>query len=498
MNEDCKVTINKKQYSAVPGECVIDILVRNGFVISSECGGNHRCGKCKIKICGCISPLSDTEQKTLTLNEINTGIRLACCTKINGDTTIEIPDNAEYDIPVSYPEISEIDGEEGIGIAVDIGTTTVSAAFFDLKNGKLLGVQSILNKQRIHGADVISRISFASVSAETLFTLQNEAINTVNELIETSGISSNDIKKVTVAGNTAMELILSGLSVDSLGEYPYEPISKLGITLCGRDVGLVCADASVYMFPCAGGFFGGDAVACMLASGFDKTDKPIMLVDLGTNGEIALTENGKTFIGASSAAGPAFEGGEILFGTGSVAGAICKAERLDSTIKLSTIGKTRPKGICGSGLIDIISVYRKSGLIDKNGTITNDKNELEICNGIKLVQNDIREFQKAKAAIRAGTELLTEKLSEPLYKINLFGGFGSAIDIDNAVYTGLFHTDFQKISNYSGNGALQGASMVLLSERNKKRCENICLNTTIIDLSSNDKFEKKYISSMSL
>jgi len=382
---------------------------------------------------------------------------------------------ANFKITVTVDNNEIIDIEKGdttkssYGIAFDIGTTTVVGYLIDLSTGKELSAVAKTNPQATHGNDIISRIGFAQKQKENLEILQREIVNTLNEIIketvQRAGVNTNNIYKITVAGNTCMHHLLLGLNPSYVALSPYISVIKESLNLKTKDIPKLALKqtANVYILPNISAFVGADISAGILASYIWRNKKIILFVDLGTNGEIVLGSKKKIWT-CSTAAGPAFEGAQISSGMRATEGAIDKLKMDNKSIAYRVIKDGKVRGICGSGLIDLIAELVKLGLIDKSGKLrdreecdTNLSKEVKkrIINGQKgnkflivksketengnpiyLTQGDIREVQLAKAAIFAGIKILLKKVNIPqddIHKILLAGAFGNFIDKKSAI-----------------------------------------------------------------
>ena len=507
--------INGKEIKFEKRQTLLDILGNSEFTLDAPCGGRGVCGKCKVTAKGMLSPITAKERAHLTEEEIKSGIRLACYCHAEGEFELftgnsfyEIQTSADHAAYEICPDEAVIDFAEkygrAVGVATDIGTTTVVSVFYDLISGEKLFETSAINAQKTFGGDVMSRIGFAIESDSGDETLQNAIIGQINGMIKQSGINTDEICRIFICGNTTMQLTASRLSIKSLGAVPFEPLSYFGCFFSAEKLGYNAKNADIYFMPCCGGFFGGDAVACMLPCRYGD-GKTKFIADIGTNGELSL-EDGDKIYGCSTAAGPAFEGACIRFGTGSVEGAINGVKASDSNpdgFELKTIGNKAPVGICGSGLIDIINVCLKKELIDESGHIDDDCPEFEgdcaikITDGIYLTQKDVREIQLAKSAICAGTIVLDGMIrTKETPQVSIAGGFGTAINLDSAKGIGLLPGNYCEKAKAVGNAALAGTTMALLSENSRKKAEMLAKKVCILDLSTNPVFQDEYVENM--
>ncbi len=413
------------------------------------------------------------------------------------------------------PEIKS--DKKGFGIAVDIGTTTVVAYLFDCESVKPAGVSSRLNSQASIGIDVISRIKYCSEQEEGLSVLNEAIITQVNSmaggLCEQAGIEINEIKHMVFTGNTTMLHLLAKLSPVSMGVLPFEPASYFGDFYKASELGLD-VPAKAYLTPCVSAFVGGDITTAILASGMFKGDELCALMDIGTNGEVAIgNKNG--ILATSTAAGPAFEGAHIRHGMAGVPGAINSVYVYKGSIETTTIGDKPAKGICGSGLLDAVALMIDVGLVDETGRISeaSEVNEairkyivqedgmagIEVCEGITITQKDIREMQTAKAAVAAGLKSLVHHAGRDvsdLEKVYLAGGFGNFMDADSAVKVGLLPKQVQGKIYPIGNAAGTGAIMALLNDKYKEECEKIARASKHVELGHNPYFMEQYVDNM--
>jgi len=415
---------------------------------------------------------------------------------------------------------------DAYGVAIDLGTTTVVGTLFDLVAGSEKAVSSTMNPQVGFGDDVISRISQVRENHGALGEMQQAGVKAINamlhELSERTGIHPRHIYEVVIAGNSSMQQLLCGLDPSALGEVPFVQTFDGALTLPAQVLGLaVNPGGEVFVFPQIGGFVGGDTVAGMLAAGLDKAEKPTLLVDIGTNGEIVLAYGG-TFQATSTAAGPAFEGARIVQGMRATTGAIEKVVLRDDAL-LNVIGNTRPVGLCGTALIDAVAELLRKGIIDETGRIlpadeaphglpgalrarlvsTDGQTSFllvpaeETASGeaIYLWQKDVRELQLATGAIRAGINILLRRAGlEPddLGSVLLAGAFGNFIRRSNARRIGLLPQIPCGRIHFIGNAASLGARLALLSTDERGRAERLRNATEHVDLSLDPEFQMEF------
>ncbi|MCL2701794.1 MAG: ASKHA domain-containing protein [Phycisphaerae bacterium] len=414
------------------------------------------------------------------------------------------------------------------GMAFDIGTTTIVGSLLDLTTGREVALASGINPQVSFGDDVLSRIRHSG-SPAGLDDLRGSVLATLATMIESccrdGAVRREEIYEAAFAGNTTMQHLLCGIEATQLGAVPFPPVFGRGLLLRAADLGLpIHPAARAYVFPVIGGFVGGDTVAGILASRMADLAGPVLLVDIGTNGEIVLAHEGK-LLSSSTAAGPAFEGARISCGMRATRGAIEKVN-LDGDIELATIAGAPPVGLCGSGLIDLAAGLLRCGIVSPEGrmlppdelpTTLNDPLRRRVMeadgsvlfamheglNGdgpLAITQRDIRELQLATGAIKAGIRILCKQAglqTSDLQRVLIAGGFGNFIRRDNAQRIGLLPTDVhhEKIA-YVGNTALEGAKWALLSTTLRAEAEDLARRTRHVELSQDMDFQMEFAEAM--
>jgi uncharacterized 2Fe-2S/4Fe-4S cluster protein (DUF4445 family) len=390
-----------------------------------------------------------------------------------------------------------------LGVAIDIGTTTVVLYLINLISGSILHTKGVLNPQARYGADVISRIQHCSQPGGIKL-LQSEIINAINnELVafaERIGIDSNSIVKITVAGNTTMLHLLLGVDPTSIAMAPFTPVFTEEKKLSNIDLGLRAnKEAEITLLPSISAYVGADIVAGLASLDPPENIKNYLFIDIGTNGEIALVTPSKIWC-CASAAGPAFEGASISCGMGAFAGAIASYNNPES---FCTIANQPAVGICGSGLIDIVSYLLNQKIVSGDGVMENDfvvgKNKAEK-QTILINQQDIREVQLAKAAIMAGIQILVKAAKLDFEKIDalfLAGGFGNYIIIDSAIRIGLLPYKMKDKIIVIGNTSGTGACLALTSELFGKITSEVVQKAHYVELSTQEDFVLEYAMQMS-
>ena len=415
--------------------------------------------------------------------------------------------------------LPKIQGDKtGLGIAVDIGTTTVVAYLYDLKTAECLGVQSSINPQVTLGVDVISRIKFCGDFEDGLSKMQDAIKTKLNflfdKLCSESKIAKEDVMHVAVTGNTTMLHLLAGISPVTMGFSPFTPASVFGNTVSASDIGIDAPGADVYLVPCISSFVGGDITSAILASGMFTGGEMCLLMDIGTNGEVALGNKNGLWV-TSTAAGPAFEGAEIERGMAGVPGAVNSVFIREGNIGYTVLGGGSPAGICGSGILDLAAIAVQTGLMDETGRIlTVDEapagaerylreldggNAVYVDESVYLTQKDIRHIQTAKAAMAAGVLALAKSAGIGLADITtvfIAGGFGNYMDRSSAVTIGLIDRQLEEKIKFIGNAAGSGAIMALLNDAYKQDSQKIADIGSHVELGGDAYFMEKYVDCM--
>lgn len=403
---------------------------------------------------------------------------------------------------------------ERYGVAIDIGTTTMAAYLVNLRDGQIFKTASAYNPQSSYGADVVSRIGYSS-QTNGLETLQRVIVTAANRLIDdltaAAGLNSRDIPLVHFVGNTCMTHLLCGVSPERLGKLPFEPVFQSRRMMTPRDIGLnVNPDGLVVVLPGIGGFVGSDISAGVLTCRLNAAQKEL-LIDIGTNGEIVLTGNG-TILACSTAAGPAFEGAGISCGMLAGPGAIVDLSFTPDGIVLQTIDNQPARGICGTGLIRIITEFLRHGIITETGNFDPELDSPAYDPGLKryylakdgtspvyLSQADIRQFQLAKGAIRAGLDLMLQKLGisgNDLETFYIAGAFGNYMNPADALYIGLLpQVPLERIQGV-GNTAGLGAVISLLSQTALQGLNELVAGIEHVELANDPKFMDAFTEAM--
>ncbi len=499
--DSAKITVNGKITEVKIGTLLSDLYGQT--IVKRPCAGRGVCGKCKIRAFGELSPLSGAEKEKLTADEIRSGIRLACQARVLGACEVRTIEIAESEQSVLLDGVrvrmNADPAFKNLGIAIDVGTTTIAARLFD-KNGEILSEAGVSNPQSAFGADVISRIeeSLAGKS-EALARLVLGAIDTLSEkLCRKAGKDPLTVDALVVTGNTSMLCFLTKTSPEGLSHAPFLMERGFGEEILAKDLGLsaVSPDALVYLPPCISAFVGADTVSAILSSGMLDSGKVEMLADIGTNGEMALFDGRKLRV-CSTAAGPAFEGVGISMGMCGDEGAIDRVTLVNGQPFAHVIGEIAPIGICGSGLVDAIACFLDNETIDETGSMDDDY--LTVSPPVTLTDRDVRAVQLAKSAISSGllTLLHAAKISEnEVSSLSLAGGFGNYLKIPSAKRIGLLPEILSEKTKSIGNAALAGASMLLLNKNLRKTADSIASSAETLSLSTDPFFSEQFIEGM--
>jgi len=518
-----------------PTATLLDAAQQAGVGLQAICGGAGICGSCRVRLMhGELSPLTSVEIEELRPEERTDGYRLACQASPRSDVRVDVPPDsltAPQRLQVeAHAEPSGSSGivvpaddrREGIGLAVDLGTTKVAAYLVDLTSGRTLAMGGIMNPQIAYGEDIISRIAYAGddpARREGLQLRLQEALgDLVNDLCARIHLTGESIVDAVVVGNTVMHHLFAGLPVHQLGVAPYLPASCQPLTFSAPHPGLAFAPkATVYLPPNIAGYVGGDHVAMLLASDADRTSGTRLLIDIGTNSEVSLLHDGELFT-CSCPSGPAFEGAHISAGMRAAQGAIERVRIVDGQVFVATIGNGPPSGICGSGILDAVAEMAGAGVLNHRGALVKGAPRVRIRDGraefvlvagapagaereIVITRRDVNEIQLAKAAVRSGIETLlavAHITARQLDEVVLAGAFGTYLDVDSAIRIGMFPPlrleQFRQIGNAAGLGARQ----MLVSAERRRTAESLALRARYVELSSDARFTQRFLDAVTI
>ena len=493
------------------GESILAHIRKIGGVeIDSECGGQGTCGKDVIRVdqgSEYLSEMSAIEKSFLQEGKLRHGQRLACQARVIQDVKnirVFIPDFGKYTIltdvvetdvklnPCVFKKDGRVVYHTGedlgpyngriLGLAIDIGTTTLVMQVVDLETGEDVGMpMASKNPQIAYGNDVISRVGYTIDHEDGLKELQNSVIDGVNksleELEKQSGFANGEISQsiydIVAVGNSTMRNIFFGQNVHNLGVIPFEPDNKEALTCNARTLGIaVHQKAMAYGAPLIGGHAGSDCIADIIATRLYDADEIGIIIDIGTNGEVVIG-NKEKMITASCAAGGAYEGYQIRCGVGAIQGAITQVRIDDGKAQFKTLGDKPPLGTCGSGVIDLLAEMLRNGIMNEKARI---KKDYYLTDSLCISQDDINQLIMAKAGLRIDQDLLVKYYEidlDNVQTIYLAGGFGNYMNIENAMAIGLLpKTDISKFTRF-GNGALAGARVMLISRPKRRHAEKL-------------------------
>ena len=474
-----KITVlpTNRILEAAADTSLLTILQKAGLAPDAPCGGEGKCGKCRVIVNG---------------REV-----LSCRTVIDRDMMVEIPTlTREQILTQGIARAQEGCYRGKKSLAFDIGTTTVAGYLLEENTGKLLATASAPNPQRAFGADVVSRIRLACSGHMVQLTdaIRDCVTELTAGLCQKAACAPAEIGVVCVVGNPTMQQLLLGIPVDNLARPPFAPLLTKADTLPAKACLPSLHNAELLVIPDIAGFVGADTVACVMATDMDRSDELTLLVDIGTNGEMVLG-NRDGLVACATAAGPALEGANISCGMTARPGAI---DRVFSDGTVRVIGAGRAEGICGSGLIDAVAVALEQGKLNSRGKILIG-NEILLAEEVALTQEDIRQFQLAKGAISAGIGLLCAHIgvkTEDIQRVYLAGAFGSFLEPASACLVGLLPPELEEKITAVGNAAGSGAALLARQEDAFARSEEIARQTEYVYLSTHKDFPKAFARGM--
>ncbi len=487
LNNDRKIQVEE-------GKDLLSVVQEAKQELDAPCGGQGKCGKCKVLIDGVEA--------------------LACQTKVDRDMVITLPDKAENAILTEgIVATTTPDGTNKYVLAFDIGTTTVVAYLMDGETGEQLSNASVLNPQTTYGGDVIARVQYQINNPES--TELKECIRTAmqalaKEAANKAGIAVENITLVTMVGNTAMHHLMMGIDPKSLTTPPYMPQVYEKLSLPLNEVFPIFPQGEFRALPNIAGFVGADTVGCMLSTRFDKFENNTLMIDIGTNGEMVIGNKDRR-ICCSTAAGPAFEGARISMGMRGASGAIDHCEWKDGALSYHVIGDVEPIGICGSGVLDLIAALLDAGIINWRGKLDTDTYYMytDESSGaerkmfyyqipgtdVKLTQQDVREIQLAKSAIRSGIDLLIKSLgiqTDDVKDVLLAGAFGNYMSPKAACRIGLIPPTLLSKIKSIGNAAGEGSKLAALNKEEFEYAGKLHEGVEFLELASLPEFMSMY------
>lgn len=504
---------------------LLEMLQEKNEYISAPCNGNGICGKCIVRYKSGATEPTKQDREFLSEKQLEQGYRLACQSYPTEEYKVEIPELEETIEVLSQWENQRTEEilkntAEGTaektenalyGICIDIGTTTLAALLVNLETEADCQTAVSVNHQRAYGSDVLSRISASNGGKkwEIQRCIRQDLQKLIRELLQKEKITEQQIKRIVIAGNTTMCHLLRGFSCETLGVAPFLPVDLSWMEGSAADfLGMKELDTKVVILPGISAFVGADIMAGIAKMNMHRSEGYHLLLDIGTNGEMVLGNCRHMYV-TSTSAGPAFEGGNISCGMASIPGVISHVF-MEETGKagFQVIGETDGEnkkqqaiGICGTGMIDLVYELREHQMIDEHGTYSDlyFDTGYELAEKVKFTQNDIRELQMAKAAIRAGVDILVKKAGIAFDEVDncyLAGGFGTKIDIKKAAGIGLIPKELEMKTIPAGNTVLAGTKEVLLSRISKEELEKIQTMADVINLAEENDFEELYLSYM--
>ena len=544
----------KKEVDIQTDETVMQALRRGGYEIEGPCNGQGICGKCRIRVENFADVPQTAHRRISEAEALKKGIRLACRLIPRADITVHLPDDFSADARILEGEhlsgielkpaavvVSRQDaywmqyaGEDSEvilqkwgaqfspkGLAIDVGTTTLVITLFCLATGLELSTASSINPQTKFGHDVLSRIQKGSTEeglAEVAGVVRKELNRLIQAVCKKSNAVVDEILDVVIGGNTTMLTLAAAINPKPLGRLPFAVDIKGGASYAAKDFGLdINPVGRVYVPPIVHAFIGSDITAGVLACGCLEKKKPSLFVDIGTNGEMGINNDGR-FIVASTAAGPAFEGMGVSCGIRAVPGAVEAAYFDGETIDIRTIDAQPARGICGSGIIDIMASLLKAGVVNPGGRmktpeqkeglqasvaerlrLIDDQPVVNIADGVFFTQADIRQLQLAKGAVRTGIDMLMSEANvtaEDLEDITLAGAFGYHLRPDSLATIGLIPAKLARKVRFAGNTSKTGCAMMLINASLREYLEKQVQRVEHLPLAEKISFQELFIENL--
>ena len=483
-----------------PGQPLRELLA-----VPLPCGGRRHCGNCGVLLRGGVSPVSPEEasfpQKYASPPD-GFAWRLACFCDVLGPIEVLLPEDNMLIATGTQGDLPDYDGDQpgACGLAIDIGTTTITLAAYRFPEKEPAAVVSEMNRQSAFGADVISRIGGDPQALHACIRAQ------LSDMLAQTGIPPDQVSRAVITGNTAMLHFFSGLDPAAMGRYPFTPQSLFGKAMPWAPL----PRAEVYLPPCVTAFVGADIACGALAAGFTRGNENMLLVDVGTNGEMLMRTGGRLRC-CSVAAGPAFEGAEISMGMPALPGAVDRVWQENGQLRWHKIPGAPVRGICGTGLVSALRAFLELGALDETGAIepreddpnllwSNDSPALWLVGSeVTLTQRDVRKLQLVKAAVAAGIITMLDEagLGEArMERLWLAGGFGSYLGPSDAAAIGMIPQTLASRAFAGGNLALRGAEMLLFSKRLRIEAEKLARETIEVPLAEHKVFQQAFVEEM--
>lgn len=513
-----------RKIEAREGERLLESLMAHNIFLRSDCGGKGVCGKCRVKIVD-RDGAADHEN--------------SCSFPVTGNLSIEIPESSLLSshildkAPAALPESFLSKGGDssamtGLGIAVDLGTTTIAVYLCDIRGRKVLSSISVKNPQALYGDDVMNRIGEIGRDGGKLVRLQKLVVHAiewgVKELLDHSDAPLDELSRMVVVGNPTMIHILLGVSPYSIGISPYQPAFFKNRQTRSSELGMGFPDVTVHTLDQISGFIGGDILSAALATELENQPTGTLLIDLGTNGELLLKGN-DTFFATSCATGPAFEGASLSCGMQAIPGAIDRVfiAELESAPEYTVVmnktrGTIKPSGLCGSGVISAVAALVRAGIVTSSGRFMDTQPLDGLQNtekgkrryvvvpaahaafkrDIAISQQDIRSVQLGKAALITGIEYLLRSAGMVMpEKIIVAGAFGSYLDKEDMLALGMLPDIDPSRIHVAGNSAGAGAIMALCDGQYLKRTGKLAAEISVIELAARTDFQNTFVEKLS-
>jgi uncharacterized 2Fe-2S/4Fe-4S cluster protein (DUF4445 family) len=523
-----------KRVTATLGARLLEAARQNDVRISADCGGRGRCQSCAVRIEGNVPEPTPSDHAAFTQQELEAGWRKACQARLTGSCTVHLPLRTQVELvsyanderpqilpieePVLVPDdepgfwrrgnqrVGPIDGGQALGLAVDLGTTSIAGALINLATGQVVCAATVENPQLAYSADVIGRMAYALDHPEGSRQMQRLAVEAATELARRLTEGRPDrVAEVAVVGNSVMQHLLLGLPLATLARAPYRPHTLDEAELPAATLGFPFAPGAWLHFgPNIAAFIGSDHAAALLEIFADPPPSPWMMIDIGTNTEISLFANGELH-SVSCASGPAFEGGVLSCGMRAAPGAISKVRLESGRVALETIDSGEPAGICGTGVVSLLSEMLRDDVVNHRGRLelshplVRDREGareflLDAGNGglpIVFTQSDVRAVQLAKAAIRTGIDMLLTAAGVHDNEVERYivaGAFGNFLDLEAAARIGLLPSASGGRTVQIGNAAGAGVRRMLVCLSARRRASQLARRANYLNLAAQPGF----------
>ncbi|MDO8964118.1 MAG: ASKHA domain-containing protein [Coriobacteriia bacterium] len=517
---------SRREVEVPSGTTIHEAATTAGVTIATPCGGLGRCGSCRVHATGGLRSPGPAEREALGA-AVLTGARLACKARVEGpgDVLVRVEAAGAMRVltsGVGRTYVVEAPSERGLtcapgirplGVAIDIGTTTIAVRLLDLVSGEVLGETGAANPQSAWGHDVLTRVSHGLAGeADTLRDVVcREIERLVSEIANTPALSDGSVCEAVIVGNPTMTHLFLGVDLTPLATAEAVGSLVAAVELDAASAGLPSlADARVHVGPAVSGFVGADAVAGALAIDIMGRTHGVLFADLGTNGEVLLAAEGR-LLASSAAAGPAFEGGGVSSGMRAESGAIERVWEVGGSLGHSTIGDAPARGLCGSGLLDLVAVLLEAGAIDEGGRMqatgplghlvreTPEGRVFDVTHDVALTQQDVRQVQLAKAAVEVAIEVLLAETGlgyDDVREVVVAGGFGAGLRPSALVRLGVLPATWAERVTFAGNAALDGASAMLLSSAARAEAGRIATAALTVPLAERFDFQARFLASL--